>query len=69
MRPGADPVDLSVEVKGDTLFGDDEGQDLLVKAVRGAVVGSYRGGVTAHNDDPAPRVPWPPSCGRPRARR
>ncbi|MFI1505406.1 hypothetical protein [Streptomyces sp. NPDC020597] len=60
VRPGADPVDLSVEVKGDTLFGNDEGQDLLVKAVRGAVVGSYRGGVTAHNDDPAPRVTLAP---------
>ncbi|MEH0516175.1 hypothetical protein QBC31_36595 [Streptomyces sp. B21-079] len=60
VRPGADPVDLSVEVKGDALFGTDEGQDLLVKAVRGAVVGSYRGGVTAHNDDPAPRVTLAP---------
>lgn len=61
VRPGVTPIDVPVQVKGDTLFGYDEGQDLLVKAVRGAVVGSYRGGVTAQNDDPAPKVTLTPS--------
>ncbi|MGW0582146.1 hypothetical protein ACWD25_40865 [Streptomyces sp. NPDC002920] len=56
VRPGATPIDVPVEVKGDTLYGYDESRDLLVKAVRGAVVGAYRGGVIARNDDPAPKV-------------
>ncbi|WP_327319956.1 alpha/beta hydrolase family protein [Streptomyces sp. NBC_01235] len=60
VRPGSTPIDLPVEVKGDTRFGNDQHNDLLVKAVRGAVVGSYRGGVTVENDDPAPEVSLTP---------
>ncbi|MFI7296303.1 alpha/beta hydrolase family protein [Streptomyces sp. NPDC050121] len=60
VRPGSTPIDLPVEVKGDTRFGNDQQTDLLVKAVHGAVVGSYRGGVTALNDDPAPEVTLTP---------
>ncbi|MER5587283.1 hypothetical protein ABT090_37385 [Streptomyces asoensis] len=56
VRPGSSPIDVPVEVRGDTRFAYDVTHDLLVKAVRGAVVGSYRGGVTVENDDPAPKV-------------
>ncbi len=52
VRPGSDAVDVPVEVKGDTAYGDDVEHDIAVKAVRGAVVGRYRGGVTVENDDP-----------------
>ncbi|MGJ5894913.1 hypothetical protein ACSCBZ_23625 [Streptomyces niveiscabiei] len=54
VRPGANIIDVPVTVKGDTRFGPDRQQDIAVKAVRGAVVGKHRGGVTAQNDDPAP---------------
>ncbi|MFI6337299.1 hypothetical protein [Streptomyces sp. NPDC050535] len=54
VRPGGRPIDVPVEVAGDTRFGYDEQYDLVAKAVRGAVIGSYRGGVTAVNDDPEP---------------
>ncbi|MCX5528173.1 hypothetical protein OG342_35855 [Streptomyces bobili] len=64
VRPGTTPVDVPVEVKGDTRFGYDEQHDVLAKAVHGAVVGSYRGGVTARNDDPAPEVTLTPVTDR-----
>ncbi|MGW1321349.1 alpha/beta hydrolase family protein [Streptomyces antibioticus] len=60
VRPGARPIDVPVVVKGDTRFGHGKQQDLLVKAVRGAVVGSAQGGVTAEEDDPAPKVTLTP---------
>ncbi|HET6859736.1 MAG TPA: hypothetical protein VFH94_21930 [Streptomyces sp.] len=56
VRPGSDAVDLPVTVKGNTRYGYDIPQDAFVKAVRGAAVGSHRGGVTALNDDPMPKV-------------
>ncbi|MET8982409.1 hypothetical protein ABZX85_43210 [Streptomyces sp. NPDC004539] len=55
VRPGANTIDVPVRVKGDTRFGYDRQQDIVVKAVRGAVVGNHRGGVTALNDDPEPK--------------
>lgn len=55
---------MSVEVKGDTRFGYDEQYDVVAKAVHGAVIGSYRGGVTAVNDDPAPSVTLTPVTDR-----
>ncbi|MGW0944909.1 alpha/beta hydrolase family protein [Streptomyces sp. NPDC002623] len=64
VRAGSAPIDVPVEVKGDTRFGYDEAHDLLVKAVRGAVVGSHRGGVTTENDDPAPKVTIAPVADR-----
>ncbi|MCX4979341.1 hypothetical protein [Streptomyces sp. NBC_00620] len=60
VRPGSTPIDVPVEVKGDTRFGYDEQYDVIAKAVRGAVIGSYRGGVTALNDDPEPEVSLTP---------
>ncbi|MXM66842.1 hypothetical protein GR925_26280 [Streptomyces sp. HUCO-GS316] len=64
VRPGSTPIDVPVKVKGNTRFGNDQQQDLLAKAVEGAVVGSYRGGVTAQNDDPAPKVTLTPVADR-----
>ena len=64
VRPGRTPIDVKVEVKGDTRYGYDQQQDLLVKAVHGAVVGTHRGGVTALNDDPAPTVTLTPVTDR-----
>lgn len=63
VRPG-DRVDVPVEVRGDTRYNYDIEHDTLVKAVRGAVVGSYRGGVMALNDDPAPKVTLEPVADR-----
>ncbi|WP_133915942.1 hypothetical protein [Streptomyces sp. NBC_00582] len=60
VRPGTNPVDVPVKVTGDTRFGYDKRYDLVAKAVRGAVVGTYAGGVTALNDDPAPKVTLTP---------
>ncbi|WP_432089433.1 hypothetical protein [Streptomyces sp. bgisy095] len=56
VRPGRHDIDVPVEVQGNTRFGYDTTHDAFVKAVRGAVVGSHRGGVTARNDDPLPTV-------------
>ncbi|MFD4630878.1 hypothetical protein ACFVYR_09230 [Streptomyces sp. NPDC058284] len=57
-------VDVPVEVRGNTRWGADVAHDTLVKAVRGAVVGSYHGGVTARNDDPMPKVTLKPVADR-----
>ncbi|MEU6669598.1 hypothetical protein [Streptomyces sp. NPDC046727] len=56
VRPGGQDVDIPVTVKGNTRYGPDVSYDVLVKAVHGAVVGSYRGGITVHDDDPAPKM-------------
>ncbi|MFJ1971543.1 alpha/beta hydrolase family protein [Streptomyces sp. NPDC087903] len=64
VRPGSTPIDVPVVVKGDTRIGYDKQQDLVAKAVRGAVVGSYVGGVTALNDDPAPEITVAPVTDR-----
>ncbi|MET9449763.1 hypothetical protein [Streptomyces cinerochromogenes] len=63
VRPGGQDIDVPVEVKGNTRYGADVSYDVLVKAVRGAVVGSYRGGITVHDDDPAPRMTVTPVAG------
>ncbi|QNP74536.1 hypothetical protein IAG44_37160 [Streptomyces roseirectus] len=60
VRPGVSNIDVQVQVKGDTRFGYDQRQDIAVKAVRGAVVGNHRGGVTALNDDPEPKATLTP---------
>lgn len=56
VRPGGHDIDVPVVVKGNTRYGNDVSYDILVKAVRGAVIGSYRGGINVHDDDPAPKV-------------
>ncbi|MEV0126775.1 hypothetical protein AB0I16_35430 [Streptomyces sp. NPDC050703] len=64
VRPGTNDVDVPVKVRGDTRYGHDVGHDAYVKAVRGAVVGSHQGGVTARNDDPMPKVTLEPVADR-----
>ncbi|MFJ4523455.1 alpha/beta hydrolase family protein [Streptomyces sp. NPDC088810] len=64
VRPGGQDIDVPVEVKGNTRYGTDVSYDVLVKAVRGAVVGSYRGGITVHDDDPAPTMTVTPVAGK-----
>ncbi|MFJ4539828.1 hypothetical protein ACIP39_28250 [Streptomyces tibetensis] len=64
VRPGGGAVDIPVEVKGDTTYGDDVEHDIAVKAVRGAVVGKYRGGLTVENDDPEPVITLSPVADR-----
>ncbi|GGP46215.1 alpha/beta hydrolase family protein [Streptomyces melanogenes] len=56
VRPGGHDIDVPVVVRGNTRYGYDLVQDAFVKAVRGTVVGSHRGGVTARDDDPKPTV-------------
>lgn len=60
VRPGGHAIDVPVEVKGDTTYGYDVRHNIAVKAVRGAVVGKHRGGVTAENDDPEPVITLSP---------
>ncbi|MFJ6550724.1 hypothetical protein ACIQNT_00455 [Streptomyces luteogriseus] len=64
VRPGSDAIDVPVRVKGDTVYGDDVAHDIAVKAVRGAVVGKYRGGLTVENDDPEPVITLSPVTDR-----
>ncbi|MGW6645381.1 hypothetical protein [Streptomyces iakyrus] len=64
VRPGGGTVDVPIEVKGDTAYGDDMEHDIAVKAVRGAVVGKHRGGLTVENDDPEPVVTLSPVADR-----
>ncbi|MGW3460983.1 hypothetical protein ACWDE9_15935, partial [Streptomyces olivaceoviridis] len=63
VRPGGHEIDVPVQVRGNTRYGTDVSYDVLVKAVRGAVVGSYRGGITVHDDDPAPAMTVTPVAG------
>ncbi|WP_408056871.1 hypothetical protein [Streptomyces huasconensis] len=64
VRPGGHDIDVPVEVRGDTRYNYDLAQDAFVKAVRGAVVGSHHGGVTARNDDPMPKLTLEPVADR-----
>ncbi|WP_239569829.1 hypothetical protein [Streptomyces sp. G44] len=64
VRPGGHEIDVPVEVRGDTRYGYDLARDAFAKAVRGAVVGSHHGGVTARNDDPMPKLTMEPVAGR-----
>lgn len=64
VRPGSNTVDVPVEVEGDTTFGYDVQHDIAVKAVRNAVVGAHRGGITVQNDDPEPVITLTPVADR-----
>ncbi|MFI8089778.1 hypothetical protein ACIF9R_15870 [Streptomyces sp. NPDC086080] len=64
VRPGSDVIDVPVEVRGDTAYGDDVQHDIAVKAVHNAVVGKHRGGVTVENDDPEPVITLSPVADR-----
>lgn len=64
VRPGSHAIDVPVEVKGDTAYGEDVEHDIAVKAVHNAVVGKHRGGVTVENDDPEPVITLSPVADR-----
>ncbi|MFD8378386.1 hypothetical protein ACFV2X_07520 [Streptomyces sp. NPDC059679] len=64
VRPGSDAIDVPVEVKGDTVYGDDVEHDIAVKADHNAVVGKHRGGLTVENDDPEPMITLSPVADR-----
>ncbi|WP_189177386.1 hypothetical protein [Streptomyces lasiicapitis] len=64
VRPGGEPVDLPVTVRGNKRYGADLSYDVLAKAVRGTVVGSYHGGVQVAEDDPMPKVTVKPVANR-----
>ncbi|MEV3912266.1 hypothetical protein [Streptomyces canus] len=64
VRPGSDAIDVPVQVKGDTVYGDDVEHDIAVKAVHNAVVGKHRGGLTVENDDPEPVITLSPVADR-----
>ncbi|MFJ5227579.1 hypothetical protein [Streptomyces sp. NPDC088400] len=60
VRPGTHDLDVPVEVRGNTRYAYGVPHDAFAKTVRGAVVGSHRGGVTVRNDDPMPKVTLTP---------
>lgn len=60
VRPGTHDLDVPVEVRGNTRYAYGVLHDAFAKTVRGAVVGSHRGGVTVRNDDPMPKVTLTP---------
>jgi hypothetical protein len=64
VRPGSHAIDVPVEVKGDTAYGDDVQHDIAVKAVHNAVIGKHRGGLTVENDDPEPVITLSPVADR-----
>ncbi|WP_430377294.1 hypothetical protein [Streptomyces sp. B1-3] len=64
VRPGSHAIDVPVQVKGDTVFGDDVQHDIAVKAVHHSVVGKHRGGLTVENDDPEPVITLSPVVDR-----
>ncbi|WP_418955334.1 hypothetical protein [Streptomyces tritici] len=57
---GGTTIDLPVTVRGNTRYSYGSRHDVLVKAVRGAVVGAHRGGLTVRDDDPMPTVTLKP---------
>ncbi|AGZ45963.1 hypothetical protein AFR_38545 [Actinoplanes friuliensis DSM 7358] len=64
VKPGQRSIPVPVVVKGDTLFGQDEGQIVEAKAVRGTVIGDYQGGLMVENDDPMPEISVEPVADR-----
>ncbi|MFI5675290.1 alpha/beta hydrolase family protein [Streptomyces cellulosae] len=64
VRPGGRDIDVSLKVTGNTRYAYDMDHDIAVKAVHGAVVGAYRGGVSVQNDDPLPKVGVTPVADR-----
>ncbi|WP_128379041.1 alpha/beta hydrolase family protein [Streptomyces cavernae] len=64
VRPGSSDIDVPVEVEGNTRFGVNRSHNVFVKAVHNAAVGSFRGGVTVEEDDPAPEVTATPVADR-----
>ncbi|MFF4928741.1 alpha/beta hydrolase family protein [Streptomyces griseofuscus] len=64
VHPGGQDIDVPIKVVGNTRYGSDVTYDVLVKAVHNTVVGSYGGGVTVRDDDPAPTMTVTPVANR-----
>ncbi|MFF0591269.1 hypothetical protein ACFYWD_35480 [Streptomyces sp. NPDC003781] len=64
VRSGEPFAEVDVKVTGNTRYSGDTRHDLLVKSVRGSVVGSYGGGVTVREDDPMPEIGVTPVADR-----
>ena len=64
VRPGDRSIRVPVEVRGDTLYGENEGKILGAKAERGLVIGDYQGGIEVTNDDVAPTISLEPVAAR-----
>ncbi|PAZ10101.1 hypothetical protein CLM62_42370 [Streptomyces sp. SA15] len=64
VRPGGHDIDVPMEVKGNTRYAYATQHDIAVKAVRNAVVGAHRGGISVEDDDPRPTVSVTPVADR-----
>ncbi|OKI25773.1 hypothetical protein A6A25_32435 [Saccharothrix sp. CB00851] len=56
IEPGRHEVEIPIEITGNTRFSHGARRVVLVKAVRGTVVGHYSDRLTVPNDDPEPTV-------------
>ncbi|MCX5252233.1 hypothetical protein OG895_45200 [Streptomyces sp. NBC_00201] len=64
VHPGGHGIDVSIQVKGNKRYSDDVDDNVFVKAVKNAVIGSDRGGVSVQNDDPMPTFSVTPIADR-----
>ncbi|MFJ2813455.1 hypothetical protein [Streptomyces sp. NPDC087294] len=64
VRPGGQDIDVPVEVTGNTRYSYGAEHNVVVKAVRGAVVGAHRGGISVEDDDPMPTFTVTPVADR-----
>ncbi|MGA4838235.1 hypothetical protein [Streptomyces sp. G45] len=64
VRPGDTSLSVPFEVKGNKRYGTQVSYDLFAKAVRGAVVGSYHGGLAVREDDPMPKITVKPVAAK-----
>ncbi|MEV2230427.1 hypothetical protein AB0H69_17840 [Streptomyces phaeochromogenes] len=54
VRPGAESIDVPVDVPGNTRYSYGTAYNVFAKAVHDTVVGNHLGGVTVKDDDPMP---------------
>ena len=61
VRPGAQRIDVPIEVAGNTVYDGSRRWFVSAKAVRNTLVGDYDGGVDVRDDDPRPEVTVTPA--------
>ncbi|QCX80720.1 hypothetical protein C9F11_35685 [Streptomyces sp. YIM 121038] len=64
VHPGDTSIGVPFKVKGDKVYGGPTSQDVFAKAISGAVVGSFHGGVFVREDDPMPKVSVKPVAAK-----
>ncbi|MFD9719989.1 hypothetical protein [Streptomyces sp. NPDC059076] len=64
VKAGTNSINVPVKVKGNTRYGFDSWHTVAAKAVRGAAIGSYSGGLTVLDDDPMPKITVTPVANR-----